>query len=531
MRRFLTASLLVSALAATGSSCETQTASDIETGQRGAQTGQRGAPHVLDDSGKGLEHVLNRIGYGPDVWSIDRIGELRVRAYIDEQLHPDWIDDSDFEARIADLSAVQMSWRELQESYCATCPLGTLTAARRELTEAKILRSIYSRRQLEAVLVDFWFDHFNVDASQGLLRIAAIPFERDVIRPRVFGRFEDLLIAVAQSPAMLDYLDNSRNTWAGYTADPGSAGINENYARELLELHTVGVDGGYGQADVHNVARAMTGWRLVPSLQASLEVGGDLFGTSNWTQKRYFVFVPAAHEPGPKQLMDTLQIPRSGGIDDGLEVLGFLARHPRTAERISRLLVQRFVSEDAPEWLVTEAASTFAATDGNLRAVMRTILLSPEFAEGHIREKVKRPLVLIASLVRAARVEVRVGSPLARDLARQLEALGEPLHRAAPPTGFPDASEAWASPGALIQRFRLIQRYIADGKLGARFVLKAGTSPWIVDSLIGRLVPGRLSRWSRRAVLDFLEQSDPDDPRRIPTAASLVLCSPEFMRH
>ena len=499
MRHWFTACLLACALAATGF------------------TSQPSVTHVLDNDARGLEHVLNRVGYGPDVWSLDRIVELGVTDYITEQLHPHSIDDSDFEARIADLIAVQMSWRELQESYChATCTLGSQTEARRQLSEAKILRSIYSRRQLEAVLFDFWFDHFNIDASHGQLRIAAIPFERDVIQPHVLGRFSDMLIAVAKSPAMLDYLDNSRNT---------AGKINENYARELLELHTVGVDGGYDQSDVESVARVMTGWRLIPSLRAFLQVGG-MFGSVDWSLQRYFRFVEEDHDVLPKLVMDDLEL-RNSGAYEGLELLSYLARHPKTAERISRLLIERFVSEDAPEPLVTEAAGTFTATDGDLRAVMETILLSPEFARGHIREKVKRPLVFVASLIRATRVDIQAGSTQARGLVvHLLNAMGEPLYRAKPPTGYSDASETWASPGGLLQRFRLIDVSHLGDRIGA-----GATPGQTVDSLIGRYLPGGASLQSRHVVLAFLEQGDPTDPRRIRTAASLILSSPEFMRH
>ena len=299
-----------------------------------------------------VEHVLSRIGYGPDAWSRRRIEWLGVHDYVEEQLHPETIDDAAFQARIAGLAAPRLSWPELQDSYCfgrseVWCPLGDRTIARNELAYAKILRSIYSRRQLEAALVDFWFDHFNVNATEGSLRISAIPHERDAIRPHVLGRFEDLLVATARSPAMLEYLDNGRNYRDGYVTGRGILGRNENYARELMELHTLGVDGGYDQVDVIEVSRALTGWLLVPRFKPDGGMGPEHYLWA-WSKYRFFEFDLSAHDGGPKDVMGSLHLGADGGVEDGLAVLSFLANHPKTAERISRLLVQRFVSETPP---------------------------------------------------------------------------------------------------------------------------------------------------------------------------------------
>ncbi len=484
-----------------------------------------------------VEHVLNRIGYGPDAWSRGRIEWLGVRDYVEEQLQPETIDDSAFQARIAGLTALRLSWPELQDSYCfarspGACPLGSRTIARNELAYAKILRSIYSRRQLEAVLVDFWFDHFNVNATAGRLRISAIPFERDAIRPHALGRFEDLLVATARSPAMLEYLDNGRNHRDGHLTRDGIVGRNENYARELMELHTLGVDGGYDQVDVIEVSRALTGWLLVRKYKPYHSPDGELDLERTvwaWSGHRFFEFYKRAHDGEPKEVMGSLHLGGDGGVEDGLTVLSFLANHPKTAERISRLLVQRFVSEMPPEQLVAEAAATFLATAGDLREVMRTILHSPHFTRDHYREKVKRPLVLLASIARATAAEL--GQPEMRGLEQMLAAMGEPLYRAVPPTGFPDDTQHWASPGTLLTRLNQIHGMVNYWNLGIDYGIAGGSSAEIVDALVSKFLPGGISEASRREIVAFLDELRTVDSIRIKQAAAMVLSAPEFQKH
>jgi hypothetical protein len=486
-----------------------------------------------------VEHVLSRIGYGPDAWSRGRIEWLGVHDYVEEQLHPETIDDSAFQARIAGLTAPRLSWPELQDSYCfgrgdVRCPLGSRTIARDELAYAKILRSIYSRRQLEAVLVDFWFDHFNVNATEGRLRISAIPLERDAIRPHVLGRFEDLLVATARSPAMLEYLDNGRNYKDGYFTARGILGMNENYARELMELHTLGVDGGYDQVDVIEVSRALTGWLLVPRFKTYYSPGGRVDDERNlwaWSENRFFEFDVRAHDSGPKEVMGSLHLGAGGGVEDGLAVLSFLANHPKTAERISRLLVQRFVSETPPEQLVAEAAGTFLATGGDLREVMRTILHSPDFTRDHYREKVKRPLVLMASIARATAAELGVGQPELLMVEQALVAMGEPLYRATPPTGFPDDTRHWASPGTLLTRLNRIHGMVSYWNLGIDYGIAGGSSAEVADALVSKFLPGGISEASRREIVAFLDGIGASDSFRIKQAAAMVFSAPEFQKH
>jgi uncharacterized protein (DUF1800 family) len=302
----------------------------------------------------------------------------------------------------------------------------------RDLLEGKLLRAIYSSRQLEEILTDFWFNHFNVYLDKGADHYLVTEYERDVIRPRVLGKFRDLLEATAKSPAMLFYLDNWQSVApAGPAAGPARRGLNENYGRELLELHTLGVDGGYAQRDVTEVARCFTGWTI-----RQPERGGG------------FQFNPRAHDDGEKVVLGTT-IPAGGGINDGERVLDLLARHPSTARFISRQLAQRFVADDPPAMLVDRMARTFLKSDGDLREVMKTMLGSKEFwSVGAYRSKVKSPLELVASAVRAVNGDV----DYAFSLANQVGQLGEPLYRKQEPTGYSNASSQWLNSAALLGR-------------------------------------------------------------------------------
>ncbi|MBS1859648.1 MAG: DUF1800 domain-containing protein, partial [Acidobacteria bacterium] len=297
----------------------------------------------------------------------------------------------------------------------------------RDLTEGKLLRAVYSNRQLEEVLSDFWFNHFNVFLDKGADRYLVTAYERDVIRPHVLGKFRDLLEATAKSPAMLFYLDNWESVGADSPAaarggKKGARGLNENYGRELMELHTLGVDGGYTQKDVTEVARCFTGWTI-----RNPRGGGE------------FAFNPRMHDNGPKTVLG-LAIPAGGGIADGEKVLDILARSPATAHFISKKLATRFVADDPPEALVERMARTFLKTDGDLGAVMRTMIDSKEFfSEGAYRSKMKSPLEFVASAVRAVNGDVEMALPLANQVAQ----LGQPLYRKQEPTGYSNSSMEW----------------------------------------------------------------------------------------
>jgi len=486
-------------------------------------------PSKPDD--KTILHVLNRIGFGARPGDVDRVREMGLAAYIDQQLHPERLADSAMTARLAPLETLTKSTRQLADEYFmpalmarrdvkkdaakdpgmapkpdapeAGKPVRTpeqMEAARKsrevlaELTEQKILRAAYSERQLEEVMTDFWFNHFNVFAGKGATQEYLTEYERDAIRPHVFGKFRDLLGATAESPAMLFYLDNwqsadpdadakrqmarggaafgrpGRNPRgiAGIGARPPmpmparpgqdpdqprqKRGLNENYGRELMELHTLGVDGGYTQQDVINVARAFTGWTIVGPRQ-----GGA------------FRFEPRIHDSGEKIVLGQ-KIKAGGDRSDGEKVLDILASHPATATFIATKLVRRFVADTPPPALVDRAAARFRETSGDIREVVKTILTSPEFfSASAYRAKVKSPFEFVVSAVRATGTDVTD----AMALAQAVRQLGMPLYMCQPPTGYPDKAEAWVNTGALLNRMNFALQLVGGRMRGVR----AGTSP------------------------------------------------------
>src|ERR1700687_4787293 len=330
-----------------------------------------------------------------------------------------------------------------------------------ELTQAKLLRAIYSERQLDEVMTDFWFNHFNVFINKDADRYLLTSYERDAIRPHVLGKFEDLLVATAKSPAMLFYLDNWLSVGPNsmralgipdhpvhpygsygrpHRFPPPNAkakrkannGLNENYGRELLELHTLSVNGGYSQRDVTEVAKVFTGW----TIEKPNEGGG-------------FKYDPRMHQPGPKFVLGHHIKPKGNGEDEGREVLHLLATRPQTAHFISLKLAQRFVSDDPPPALVDRMAKTFEKKKGDIREVLSTLFHSPEFwADGAYRAKVKTPLEFVASAVRATGADVDDAMPLARQVAN----MGMPLYGAQPPTGYSMKADTWVSSSALLNR-------------------------------------------------------------------------------
>lgn len=464
------------------------------------------------DDPRVVDHVLSRIGYGPDAFSRNRVSELGLSAYIEEQLHPEWIPDPQLEALLEPYQTLELPVSQLRAYADGSAEVRPLD----ELKEAKVLRAIYSRRQLEQVLVDFWFDHFNVDAGDGIPGWTVNSYEREAIRPHVLGRFEDLLVATARHPAMLDYLDNAYSTRDWPQAD-GSVvkGLNQNYGRELLELHTVGVDGGYTQADVVTVSRALTGWTI------------DWEFTSDGAH-----FAAWAHDPDPKTVMGGLTLPANGGEQDGFAVLHFLANHPMTAERVSRLLVERFVNEDAPPTVVMAATRKYLETMGDLRAVLRVILLSPEFLSlENARAKAKRPLVLVASLLRA----LQPPQEIVRERALQdVEWLGEVLYEVKPPTGYPDRSSFWAGPGALRRRFELSADWTANASArGVVWGIEEGGPELMVNLLAWKLLAGRIGEPSLQAAVSLLKSLPPSTTtaQKIEEAAGVVISTPEFYLH
>jgi uncharacterized protein (DUF1800 family) len=344
-----------------------------------------------------------------------------------------------------------------------------------DLIEGKLLRAVYGNRQLEEVLTDFWFNHFNVFLDKGADRYMVTEYERDAIRPHVLGKFKDLLEATAKSPAMLFYLDNWQSVGPNAPqarGKKGSSGLNENYGRELLELHTLGVDGGYSQKDVTEAARCFTGWSIQQPQR-----GGT------------FIFNRRAHDDAEKTVLG-MKIPAGGGIEDGEKVLDIVAHHPSTAHFISKKLAMRFVADDPPEALVQRMAETFTRTDGDLRAVMRTMLESKEFYSlAAYQSKMKSPLEVVASAARAVNADIDYASPLANQVAQ----LGEPLYRKQEPTGYSNNSREWLNSAGLMARMN--------------FALQLGDNK----------IPG--------VKVDAARIARPDDP-----IAGIALGSPEFQK-
>ena len=468
-----------------------------------------GAPVALPSTDEAVTHALNRLTFGPRAGDVARVKAMGLPNWIDQQLSPSRIDDAALTTKLARLETLSLDSQTIQRDYSGPAMLERrerqqqagqagqaggereASAAQRkgrqviaDLEEAKLLRAVQSERQLQEVLVDFWFNHFNVFAGKGATRNYLGEYEREAIRPHVLGNFRDMLETTAKSPAMLFYLDNWQNVsadtqsprgaqrrapGAGATPRRGAAptptsanaeaasarpqrGINENYARELMELHTLGVDGGYTQDDIVNVARAFTGWTIQPR---------EGTGTR---------FVARLHDDQAKTVLGRT-IKAGGGENDVEQVLDLLAAHPSTARHIATKLAIRFVSDTPPASLIDRAAARFTATNGDLREVVRTIITSPEFfAPGAARAKVKTPLEFVASALRATGAEVRSAQPL----ARELRDMGMPLYFCQPPTGYDDGAATWVSAGALVSRMNFA---VALGKNEIRGVRIADPPP------------------------------------------------------
>jgi hypothetical protein len=466
------------------------------------------------------EHVLNRLGYGGDEWSRARIAEIGITNYINEQLDPSGLDDSALEAEIAALYPVTTesfgTSRGTHHEYTGNPETGPFVPLR-DGTRAKILRSVKSKKQLEQVLVDFWYNHFNVDANVDDARWGFLTMERDAIRANVWGSFETMLRKVAESPGMGDYLDNSLNFKDGYVYLGLQRGINENYAREILELHTLGVDGGYTHEDIREVAKAFTGWTIALNFF--------------FFPQGYF-FDSGGHDRTEKTLFGgALVLPANRGEQDGRDVIHYLATHPTTAERLARKLCQRFISEEAPPPAVIEAAKqAFLASGGNLRETVRAVVTSADFRsltyEDH---KVKRPLHYVASLARALGVGAN-SNAFAQAMDSRLQTMGEGLYRQGPPTGYPESSAFWSGEGPFVQRVSLAWD-ATHGQGGfAAFAPVAGPTPEdIVNELRTRLIPTGLEASTRQALIDLAASLPP--AARAQEVAATMLVSPDFLLH
>lgn len=448
---------------------------------------------------------------------------MGLEKYIELQLEPARIGDSAVAERLAAFQTLGLSSSEIAERFYTPPnqrnqqPQGMRVQANLpmiELAQQKLLRAVYSDRQLEEVLVDFWFNHFNVFQGKGqFARFYLTEYEREAIRPYVLGKFRDMLGATAESPAMLWYLDNWMSTGPMQQAEPPARrargrgrgmqpaqparpprGLNENYGRELLELHTLGVDGGYTQQDVIEVARAFTGW----TIEAPRRGGGD------------FTFDARMHDAGEKLVLGQ-KLPANGGKRDGERVLDLLAAHPSTATHIARKLARRFVSDTPPQALVDRAAKVFRDSGGDLKKVTRAILMSPEFRAANARgAKIKTPFDFVASAIRATGADVRNAAPL----VQQLRTLGMPLYGAQPPTGYDDTAASWVNSGALINRMNFAVALVSNRLPGTR-VNASGVN---ADAI---LPLDALSANTRATVAKAADK---------PQQLALLLGSPEFQK-
>lgn len=424
-----------------------------------------------------------------------------------------------------------------------------------ELQASRILRAVYSERQLQEVMVDFWTNHFNVFAGKGADRWLLVSYDRDTIRPNAMKKFSDLLSATAQSPAMLFYLDNfqsvSPNAQLGagnrrraqqgplarlLLGDRGKErpqvrmsnsaerrpqqqarrGINENYARELMELHTLGVEGGYTQQDVQEVARCFTGWTILAPRGAAAATQAMSNGPRADMLRENagkFFFNPRAHDDGEKKVLGH-KIPAGGGFKDGLMVLDILAHHPATAKFIASKLIRHFVSDNPPPNLVDRAAAAFTKTDGDIRETLRTIFLSPEFNSPEAyRAKVKRPFELAISAIRTLGGETTGGPQLHQWIAR----MGEPLYGFQTPNGYSDTAESWVNTGGLLERLNfgltLASNHIPGTRVDLQQFVVARESSLdkreIMDRFLELIVAGEISAKTKEALLKQLDQQAP----------------------
>jgi uncharacterized protein (DUF1800 family) len=601
----------------------------------------KGLPVTELSADEAILHALNRLAYGPRPGDIERVRQMGLAKWIDQQLNPNSIDDKAVEARLDIYATLRMSSKQLLEDYpqpkqaekqaqkgtAATQTRGDAAAAVvaqdmranqtgasesstvadapnsvspmkqpasqpeansptpgaggggkrgaltvdpnavpraiaddsrkpqrvvEELAMAKVTRAVYSDRQLQQIMDDFWFNHFNVFAGKGDVKWLMTSYERDVIQPHTLGKFKDLLNATAKSPAMLFYLDNylsadpnaaaraaaeraarqqaHRGRFGGPAPRPqqpakkGARGLNENYGRELMELHTLGVDGGYTQKDVTEVARCFTGWSIEKPKQEAT-----------------FKFDEKLHDPDPKIVLGKKI--HAGGMKDGEEVINLLAKNPNTAKFISTKLARRFVSDNPPPDLVARMAKEFHSSDGDIRAVMKTMIYSPEFwSRDAYRAKVKTPFELVVSTARALGTDVDTPMPLVEWTGR----IGEPLYQCQPPTGYSDKVDAWVNTGALLNRLNYSLALASNKVRGSRSDTasllgvddtgsdtKAALDRAVLVFLGGQSSPITVETLQKQLDSPQILQAKLDDPIKrvdLGVVAGLVLGAPEFQR-
>jgi uncharacterized protein (DUF1800 family) len=476
-------------------------------------------------------HLLNRFAFGPRPGEVDRVARAGVTRWLDEQLagppESPLLEAALVPHRSAFVPPAQLVGDWLGEDWeQETRSLRDFRQETRShfrqhverLATAEVTRDILSQRQLEAVMTDFWANHFNVFAAKGYVRLFEGDYLERAIRPHALGKFSELLLATARHPAMLLYLDNaeSRRERVNMTPDARKrrGGLNENYARELLELHTLGVDGGYTQDDVQNVARILTGWSVVRINEGGFD----------------YVFRKKNHDLREKSVLG-VEFPAGRGESEGVRLLEMLAQHPATAKHLARRLCARFVADRVPESCVKAATEAYLASDGDIAQVLRAIAKDESFWSPAARaSKLKTPLELLASAARAlgAKPDGSLG------LARTLNDLGEPLLQERVPTGYPDSEPEWASGGGMLARLTFASALGAGRAAGLEV-------PWDESVPSGADVNELVDRWGARLLgvapgtrtLSVVreEVTSLEDPaQRRAAAVALLVGSPEFQR-
>jgi uncharacterized protein (DUF1800 family) len=552
---------------------------------------------------------LNRLGFGARPGDVEKVKAIGIAKYIDQQLNPAVIGDATADAKIKNLGVLKMSNEELfakypnpvavlqvvaqnnglnrqelqairpnnqnqnkdekdpnemseadrqkyqqqvQELY-KKYDLGRPQQISQQLAASRILRAVYSERQLNEVMVDFWTNHFNVYANKAATRWFLPEYDRDVIRPNALGNFKDLLLATAKSPAMLFYLDNfesiSPNAQNVNLAAGGNnnrnpnrmgimqnrnpnrqlnqqqqqrqqRGINENYAREIMELHTLGVDGGYTQKDIQEIARAFTGWTIVDARgyrRAFTKMSNgepnrrterimNQLGLPSDTPSGTFYFNERWHDKGEKTILG--QKVNEGGLKDGLKVIDILVNHPSTAKFIARKLAVKFVSDNPSEALVTRVAAAFTKSKGDIKTTLRALFSDEEFfAPANYRAKIKTPFELTVSALRTLGADTNGGQ-----IQSMLAKMGEQLYGYQAPTGYPDTAEDWVNTGALLERMNFAVALAANQIPGTRVDLKkfeATDKAKILDSAIAAVLEGEVNPNTKTTLLKQIEQPLP----------------------
>ena len=447
------------------------------------------------------EHLLSRLSFGGRPGDIEKLLATGLDKWVLQQLQQS-LPDTELEKRLSGYDALALDNETIVNTYLNAGQVlrmmqkkGTLSRdsmaklekadyrkdvlklmqekglklpqeLNRQLVAQKLIRAVYSENQLQELMTDFWFNHFNVSVTKGQSQPFVLTYERDAIRPHTLGKFESLLKATAQHPAMLYYLDNAssgsdnnemnqriKKMVPANSKLKKAAGLNENYAREVMELHTLGVDGGYVQADVTEVARALTGWTVRPMMKDGY--GGRLsklqqsrLGKNMATTEGDFLFLAVRHDQKEKTVLGK-KYPSNGGLKEGLEVLHQLATHPSTATFICKKMATRFVCDTPSVKLVAAMADVFTQSGGDIKQTMIAMLNSREFWKREVlRSKIKSPFELVVSAIRATNADLRNANQLNDWCTR----MGQKTYSYAAPTGFPDKASFWVNTGSLLNR-------------------------------------------------------------------------------